>query len=228
MLKVENIESWGWEAAIRGMRNPKKSYAKSDSYWVTVKETHSPNDFVYCLGSNDLDLATRLCKGGPEHAKFLRMIHVQMDITAPLFLWTELDTYKVSTTRNSTSKMHKIHTISFTPKDFSHEGIDTITYAKESFNQILITCEKLRQDFNKTKDKKYWRALIELLPEAYNMLATWNASMQTILSILKQRKGHKLDEWEQFRQACFDNIPYCQEFYDACYPKEAKNQVETN
>ena len=110
--------------------------------------------------------------------------------------------------------------MSFSHNDFSHEGIDNIPYAKELFNQTLVACEKLRQDFNTTKDKKYWRALIELLPESYNMLATWDGSMQTILSILKQRKGHKLDEWEQFRQTCFDNIPYCKEFYTAMTGKD--------
>ena len=230
MLKITNIETYGWEAAIRSMRNPKSipdgvnnSWDKADSHW-TIKDgvslPTSPNDFIYELGPNDLDLACRLIKAGPEHAKFLRMIHIQMDITDPMFLWTELDTYKIATTRNSTSKMHKIHAVSFSAKDFSHEGIDTIPYAKESFNQTLTICEQLRQDFNATKDKKYWRALIELLPESYNMLATWDGSMQTILSILKQRKGHKLDEWEQFRQACFNNIPYCKEFYEAYTGKD--------
>lgn len=244
MLKVANVESWGWEAAIRGMRNPMNSWNKMDSgtgcshrnTWKGEEDgvrlcqkcgviydsrcVCTGIDKGFKLGPNDLDLACRLIKAGPEHAKFLRMIHVQMDITAPMFLWAELDTYKIATTRNSTSKMHKIHAVSFSAKDFSHEGIDTIPYAKESFNQTLTVCEQLRQDFNATKDKKYWRALIELLPESYNMLATWDGSMQTVLSILKQRKGHKLDEWEQFRQECFDNIPYCKEFYEAYTGKD--------
>lgn len=229
MLKVANVESWGWEAAIRGMRNPhsvpggtNNSWDKSDSKWknITACIPNSDVEFNFFIGPNDLDLACRLIKVGPEHAKFLRMIHVQMDITAPLFLWSEIDTYKVSTTRNSCSKMHRIHIKSFELDDFTHEGCNEVKYAMVALNSSIIICEQLRKDFNETKEKKYWRALIELLPESYNMLATWDGSMQTILSILKQRKGHKLDEWEQFRQACFDNIPYCKEFYTAMTGKD--------
>lgn len=229
MLKVANVESFGWEAAIRSMRNPKSipggtnnSWDKSDSEWKNVT-TCIPNtdvEFNFYLGPNDLDLACRLIKAGPEHAKFLRMIHVQMDITAPLFLWSEIDTYKVSTTRNSCSKMHRIHIKSFELDDFTYEGCNEVKYAMVALNSAIIICEQLRKDYNETKDKKYWRALIELLPESYNMLATWDGSMQTVLSILKQRKGHKLDEWEQFRQACFNNIPYCKEFYEAYTGKD--------
>lgn len=218
MLKITNIESWGWEAAIRGMRNPMNSWNKMDSKFYTVDTVAVEDRYLigeFILGPNDIDLACRLIKAGPEHAKFLRMIHVQMDITAPLFLWSEIDTYKVSTTRNSCSKMHRIHIKSFELDDFTHEGCNEVKYAMVALNSAIIICEQLRKDYNETKDKKYWRALIELLPESYNMLATWDGSMQTILSILKQRKGHKLDEWEQFRQACFENIPYCKEFYEA-------------
>ena len=211
MINIQNIQTYGWGAAIRGMRNPLNSWAKSDSCWAQNKTDFpsSPNDYVYVLGPNDLDLACRLIKAGPEHRKFLRMIHIQMDITAPTFIWAELDTYKVSTVRDSCSKMHRIHVKSFGCDDFTHESIDKIPYAAEEFSSVLLTCERLRLDYNTTKDKKYWRALIELLPEGYNMLATWDGSLETILSICKQRKAHKLDEWEIFRQACFANIPYC-------------------
>ena len=205
MIYIKKIDIFGWEAAIRGLRNPMNSWGKNDSKFEPT----------IALGTNDLDLALRLIKAGPEHAKFLRMIHVQMDITAPLFWITEHDTYKVATTRNSCSKMHRIHVKSFEPNDFSYEGCSEIPYAIEALSTTIATCEKLRQDFNETKDKKYWRALIELLPENYNMTFTWDASFQTILSILHQRKGHKLDEWHQFRKFCFDNIPYCKEFYTA-------------
>ena len=222
MIKIENIQTSGWEMAIKGMRNPKStpgginnSWDKADSHWVAKDEINSPSNFIYKLGQNDLDLACRLIKAGPEHAKFLRMIHVQMDITAPLFWITEHDTYKVATTRNSCSKMHRIHIKSFELNDFSYEGCSEIPYAIATLSTTVATCEQLRQDYNETKDKKYWRALIELLPENYNMTFTWDGSLQTILSILKQRKGHKLDEWEEFRQTCFNNIPYCKEFYDA-------------
>lgn len=235
MLKITNIESYGWEAAIRGMRNPMNSWDKSDTIlyelgyygcddcpkrWENCSDLLVTNNGCLEIGPNDLDLACRLIKAGPEHAKFLRMIHVQMDITAPLFLWSEIDTYKVSTTRNSCSKMHRIHIKSFELDDFTHEGCNEVKYAMVALNSAIIICEQLRKDYNETKDKKYWRALIELLPESYNMLATWDGSMQTVLSILKQRKGHKLDEWEQFRQACFNNIPYCKEFYEAYTGKD--------
>lgn len=213
MIKIEDIETFGWEMAIRGMRNPMNSWDKSDSEWKYENIRDHKGYFV--IGPNDLDLACRLIKAGPEHAKFLRMIHVQMDITAPLFFFSEHDTYKVATTRNSCSKMHRIHVKSFELNDFSHEGCNEVEYAMVALNSSIIICEQLRKDFNETKDKKYWRALIELLPESYNMLATWDSSLQTILSILHQRKGHKLDEWEEFRQACFNNIPYCKEFYEA-------------
>lgn len=219
MIKIENIETYGWEMAIKAMRNPMNSWAKSDSYYDIEEDPSpiNPDDWViFRLGPNDLDLATRLIKAGPEHAKFLRMIHVQMDITAPTFLWSEADTYKVATTRNSCSKMHRIHVKSFELNDFSHEGCSEVPYAILSLSKTIETCERLRKDYNETKDKKYWRALIELLPESYNMLATWDGSLQTILSILRQRKSHKLDEWEKFRQACFNNIPYCKEFYEVC------------
>ena len=219
MLEITNLVTSGWEAAIRGMRNPMNSWDRMDSvfgtYWGEIDGHKCIDTDGFVLGPNDLDLACRLIKAGPEHAKFLRMIHVQMDIIAPLFWVAEHDTYKVGTTRNSCSKMHKIHIKSFEPDDFTHEGIEEVPYAKMGFLNTLSICERLRVDFNATKEKKYWRALIELLPESYNMLATWDGSLQTILSILKQRKGHKLDEWEQFRQACFNNIPYCKEFYEA-------------
>lgn len=211
MVKIENIETHGWERAIYGMRLPMNSHNKSDSfYWQSGN---------YHVGSNDLDLACRLIKAGAEHRKFLRMIHVQMDITAPTFFWNQLDTYKIATTRNSSSKMHKIHAMPFTASDFSHEGCCEIPYTKDFFEEVVITCERLRIDYNRTKDKKYWRALIELLPEGYNMKATWDGSMETILNVTNQREGHKLDEWEDFRQLMFDNIPYYEDFYEAMNKK---------
>ena len=228
MLKVANVESWGWEAAIRGMRNPKSipdgvnnSWDKADSHW-TIKDGVSlptyPNDFIYELGPNDLDLACRLIKAGPEHAKFLRMIHVQMDITVSLYYWKEMDTYKVATVANSCSTMHKIHSKKFTLDDFSCENL--LEGGEYILNSTLDMLNKYRTQYLETKDKKYWWQMIQLLPSSYNQLRTWDGSMQTVLSILKQRKGHKLDEWEQFRQACFDNIPYCKEFYTAMTGKD--------
>lgn len=211
MLKIINLETFGWEAAIRGMRNPRNSWTKGDSEWKYENIRDHKGYFV--IGSKDLDLACRLIKAGPEHAKFLRMIHVQMDITGPLYWWKEIDTYKVATTANSCSTMHKIHSKKFTLDDFSCENL--LEGGEYILNSTLDMLNKYRTQYLETKDKKYWWQIIQLLPSSYNQLRTWDGSMQTILSILKQRKGHKLDEWEQFRQACFDNIPYCKEFYEA-------------
>ena len=219
MLKIEELETSGWEAAFRGMRNPLNSWERSDS--GTDSDYGLDSRCGFHVGPNDLDLACRLIKAGPEHRKFLRMIHVQMDITAPMFFWAEYDTYKIATTRNSCSKMHKIHSIAFALEDFAHEGCDVVPYARDTLENVIDTCERLRVDFKETKNRKYWRALIELLPESYMMKATWDGSLETVLNILHQRDHHKLkEEWEPFRQACFSNIPYCTEFYEAINKKE--------
>lgn len=224
MIKIEKIETLGWEAAFRGMRNPMNSWDKSDSRWVDIGVSYEDYQLEYELGQNDLDLAYRLIKAGTEHRKFLRMVHVQMDITAPMFFWAEHDTYKVATTRNSCSKMHKIHVKPFELDDFAHEGCEKILYASMAFNDVVIACEHLRKDFNKTHDRKYWRALIELLPESYMMKATWDGSMETLLSMMKQRDNHKLkEEWEPFRQKMFDNVPYLEKFYEAFNRNEKEN-----
>lgn len=222
MITIKNICVNSVVRAIYAARNPMNSWGKSDS-------DHEKN----IIGPNDLDLATRLIKAGPEHAKFLRMIHVQMDITGPLYWWKEMDTYKVATVTNSCSTMHKIHSKEFTLDDFSYEHLFENEYNSEGFidckeslgflRDIIFALNCYRKEYLKTKSKEQWWQLIQLLPSSYNQLRTWDGSMQTILSILKQRKGHKLDEWEQFRQACFDNIPYCKEFYEA-YVNEANEK----
>lgn len=219
MLTVSNVQTYGWQVAIRGMRNPMNSHAKEDSSW---------GDTTFSLGPNDLDLALRLIKAGPEHAKFLRMIHVQMDITAPLYYWKEMDQYKVGTTTNSCSTMHKIAAKEFGLSDFSHEHLHI--YSCTNLNSLVGTLNFWRNIYLnggmvdnldgtsqvfEPKDKNAWWQLIQLLPSSYNQLRTWDASLATVLSICKQRKGHKLDEWEVFRQACFENIPYFTEFYNA-------------
>lgn len=246
MLTVTKVKTYGWQAAIRGMRNPMNSWTKNDScFGCNYSEHHfcnvcedghtgaCPN---YCkqykLGPNDLDLATRLIKAGPEHAKFLRMIHVQMDINGPLYWWKEMDTYKVATTANSCSTMHKIAAKEFTLEDFSCEHLlekedDMLWSAKNILDEVIMGLNHYRKKYLETKSKpmkneqarkelmkKYWWQLIQLLPSSYNQLRTWDASLATVLSICKQRKGHKLDEWEIFRQACFANIPYFNEFYN--------------
>lgn len=224
MVKIDKLETSGWNAAIRGMRNPLNSWDKSDSYWeedscIRFGDKECSSHFV--LGTNDLDLACRLIKAGTEHRKFLRMIHVQFDITGPMFWWAEFDTYKISTTRNSCSKMHKIHVKPFEIDDFSHEGCNEVVYAGRHMVDTIEVCEQLRQDFNKTKDHKYWRALIELLPESYNMKATWDGSMETLLNIMHQRDHHKLyEEWAPMREYLFKTVPYLKNFYNALYGED--------
>lgn len=224
MIKVENIETFGWEAALRGMRNPKNSWAKSDSSFEAYVEDYAMDTArIYpCLkvGENDLKLASTLIKAGTEHRKFTRMIHIQMDITAPMFWWSEFDTYKVGTTRNSCSKMHTIHIKPFELDDFAHECCMEIPIAHDALINTINACDQLRIMYNETHDRKYWRALIELLPESYMMKATWDGSFETMLNIMHQRDGHKLkEEWEPFREACFNNIPYLEEFYNIAYKK---------
>lgn len=225
MVKVEDIETMGWRKAIKGMRNPMNSWDKSDSQ--IQYENIRDGIGKYILGPNDFDLACRLIKAGPEHRKFLRMIHIQMDITGPLYWWKEMDTYKVSTVANSCSTMHKIHAKEFTMDDFSCENLtdifslDNASSPMNTMEHIIFCLNFYRNLYLKEKNKKYWWQLIQLLPSSYNQLRTWDGNMETILSILHQRAHHKLDtDWEPFRQACFDNIPYCKEFYEALYGKE--------
>ena len=222
MVKVEDVETMGWRKAIKGMRNPLNSWAKTDSEFYTVDTVPVEDRYLiggFTLGPNDLDLALRLIKAGREHRKFLRMIHVQMDITAPLYWWKEMDTYKVATVANSCSTMHKIHAKEFELSDFSHENLDR--FSIEVLEWTIKALNTNREDYIKSKDKNTWWQLIQLLPSSYNQLRTWDGNMETVLSILHQRDHHKIDtDWEPFRQACFDNIPYCKEFYEAMYGKE--------
>ena len=207
----------GWRKAIKGMRNPMNSWDKSDSQ--IQYENIRDGIGKYILGPNDFDLACRLTKAGPEHRKFLRMIHVQMDITAPLYWWKEMDTYKVATVANSCSTMHQIHSKELTLGDFSCDRLDD--FSLSHLNDIIKYLNSMREMFLLDKNKHYWWQLIQLLPSSYNQLRTWDGNMETILSILHQRAHHKLDtDWEPFRQACFDSIPYCKEFYEALYGKE--------
>lgn len=222
MVKVEDIETMGWRKAIKGMRNPLNSWDRMDSEFYTVETVAVEDRYLiggFTLGPNDLDLALRLIKAGQEHRKFLRMIHVQMDITAPLYWWKEMDTYKVATVENSCSTMHRIHAKEFELSDFSYDRLDD--FSLNRLNETIQYLNSMRAMFLLDKNKHWWWQLIQLLPSSYNQLRTWDGNMETILSILHQRAHHKLDtDWEPFRQACFDNIPYCKEFYEAMYVKE--------
>ena len=209
MIKIENIEVSGWEAAIRGMRNPMNSWDKSDSYWTYIEdpETMQTARFEFFVGDNDLALMRNLRKGGADHGKFMRMIDVYTDITAMQPWWFEFDTYKIATVRNSCSKMHKIHVKPFEWADFETQGISRIDYASNAFMNVLNACERLRLDFNGTQDKKYWRALIELLPEGYKMRATVKLNYEVLRNMYHARKAHKLTEWHDFC-AVVSAVPY--------------------
>lgn len=204
MIKLENYEVVGWEHAIRGMRNPKNSWGLSDSEYQPCAFGNPAK-----IGPNDQKLMMQLAKGGPVHAKYRRMIVVYVDITAPLFWWKEFDTYKVGTVRNSCSTMHKIHVAPFTIDNFSHEGCDAVPEAKAALETLINTLEYLRVKFNETQDKKYWRALIELLPDGYNMKATVMLSYEVLANMHYWRKKipHKLDEWLVFGD-WIESLPY--------------------
>ena len=204
MIKFETNDVWGFEWAFKGMRNPMNSWDKSDSNWLFQE-----------IGKNDLALAKKLISAGSEHRKFLRQIYVSVDITAPMFWWFEYDTYKVGTTRNSCSKMHKIHVKPFEYNDFSHEGIDELEPGmKELFMLYIQMLEVLRNKFNETQEKKYWRALIEMLPEGYNMRATVTMTYENIYAMRQQRRGHKLDEWRIDFFNWSDDLPHLKELFD--------------
>ena len=203
MITFETNDVWGFEWAFKGMRNPMNSWDWSDSDWLFQE-----------IGVNDLTLARRLITAGSEHRKFLRQIFVSVDITAPIFWWYEFDTYKVGTTKNSCSKMHKVHVKAFEYDDFSHEGIDQLEpEMKELFMQYISMLEILRNKFNETQEKKYWRALIEMLPEGYNMKATVTMSYENLWNMYNQRQYHKLEEWRvDFRNWC-DELPHWKELF---------------
>ena len=215
MLKIENFEVLGWEHAIRGMRNPMNSWEKSDSNFFDDSEGHVCNICqgrgsmsLIEIGFNDHDLMMRLRNAGTDHRKFMRMIVVYADITAMQPWWSEFDTYKVGSVRNSCSKMHKIHVKEFTEEDFEHTGIDECgDFTKTVFKAVVEQCEVLRKKFNVTQEKKYWRALIELLPEGYRMRATVMLNYEVLANIYKSRKNHKLDEWVEFCK-WIESLPY--------------------
>jgi len=234
MIKVENIETYGWEAAIRGMRNPMNSWEKSDSKSVeeNCEECMYKADYSVCkhnpihecfkfdVGANDLDLMKRLYNGGTEHRKYLRMITVAMDITAPLYWWKEFDTYKVGTVANSCSTMHKIHAKEFELDDFSHEHLRVLvenTSDGETFHDFIgplkyiIDClNNARKLYLKTKDKDYWWQMIQLLPSSYNQRRTVQMSYENAMAMIKQRENHKLDEWREF-VGILKDLPYVRE-----------------
>ena len=243
MIKFENVEVMGWEAAIRGMRNPMNSWEKSDTDWfhVTNKEDtktyleyDEKNDLYHLIGHNDLELMLKLRNAGTDHRKFMRMITVYLDITAPLYWWKEFDTYKVGTVANSCSTMHKIADKEFTLDDFSHEHLKRFDYdlsmndsvdacidasglhdgsvLYSPFGILNLTIKSLnacRKKYLDTKDKKYWWQMIQLLPSSYNQRRTVMLNYEVLANIYKSRYNHKLDEWHDFC-SLIEGLPYSQ------------------
>lgn len=201
MILIELTEVSGFEAAIRGMRNPMNSWEKSDSEWVgggTLSEYCVEDDgqFGFLVGGNDRDLMMRLAKAGTEHAKYLRMITVTTDVIAPLYWWKEFDTYKVGTVANSCSTMHKLHSneLSFDDFSFEHLGLGSIGVLQMTIDHL----NKCRRNFVESGDKDDWWQLIQLLPSSYNQKRTVMFNYQVLANIYRQRKNHKLDEWREF------------------------------
>lgn len=233
MLKITNVELHGWEPGIRGMRNPKNSWKKSDSEFVTTDGDHhdicgnfGPWHGSYdweeaVIGENDLNLMTTLRDAGTDHRKFMRMIVIYMDVTAPLYWWKEYDTYKVGTVANSCSTMHKIAEKEFKDDDFSvehifdaeSEGVEfPIIYGEEhspiwSFHMTLKILNFYREKYLETKDKKYWWQMIQLLPSSYNQRRTVMLNYEVLANIYKSRRNHKLDEWHTFCDL-IESLPY--------------------
>lgn len=211
MLKIEKCvvpSPEQWEIIIEGARNAKNSWHLMDS-GLYLKDTYEGDVEIYewKIGPNDEKLMKSLAKGGPVHAKYRRMIPVFMTITANQVWWQEADTYKIGCTRNSCSKMHKIHVAPFVIDNFSHEGCDEVPEAKEALEYIIKKCEWLRQKFNETKEKKYWRALIELLPEGFNLKATIALNYEVLHNIYFSRENHKMFEWDILRKF-IETLPY--------------------
>ena len=196
MIKIENVDVYGWDAAIRGARNPMNSWDRMDSCY---------NNGEFEIGENDYKLLKNLTIAGPEHRKWNRMVTVTMDITAPLYWWKEYDTYKVGTTANSCSTMHKIQAKEFTVDDFSYEHLLEPSY--KCLCETIVLLNDARDIFNETKDKKYWWQMIQLLPTSYNQKRTVHLNYEVLGTIYHQRRHHKLDEWVEFCNT-IKTLPY--------------------
>ena len=196
MIKIENIDVYGFETAIRGARNPMNSWDRMDSCY---------NNGEFEIGENDYKLLKNLTIAGPEHRKWNRMVTVTMDITAPLYWWKEYDTYKVGTVANSCSTMHKIQEKEFELDDFSHEHLGL--YPKWLLSEVISKLNENREGFNKTKDKDYWWNMIQLLPTSYNQKRTVHLNYEVLGTIYHQRRHHKLDEWVEFCDT-IKTLPY--------------------
>ena len=219
-MKFEDTEVWGFEHAIRGMRNPLESWSKSDSKYIDIESEEGielqSKGIYYKIGKNDLDLAQRLIKAGSEHRKFLRQIFVAVDITAPLYWWKEFDTYKVGTVSNSTSTMHKLASTPITRDCFEMDDFSDDNYVlviEEKWNETVEYLEYLRKKYSETKDKRYWKELIRLLPESWLQKRTITMNYENVANIYSQRMNHKLTEWSKDFIQWADNLPYFKELF---------------
>lgn len=242
-MKFENTEVFNFEGAIRGMRNPKESWSKSDSF-INCGEL-ATDDYPYAdyvIGKKDLELMQTLILAGSEHRKFMRQIFVSVDITAPLYWWKEFDTYKVGTVANSTSTMHKLASTPikmdcFEMDDFeyvncpkSKNDIDSPTFSGDMWIKLLDYLERLRQKYNETKDKRYWKELIRLLPESWLQTRTVTMNYENLLNMCSkgQRRFHKLTEWSESFINWARSLPYAQEliFIDEPIPLIREEEVK--
>ena len=218
VIKIERTETYGWEAAVRGMRNPKNSWDKSDSHYCwepqypgsgcfgcELNSDHNCRVDKYIIGRNDFDLMKTLAAAGNDHGKFLRMITVTVDLTAPLYWWKEFDTYKVGTVADSCSTMHKIHAKRFERSDFSMEHL--IPRMKEVMDVTIANLNACRGNFLETKDKTWWWQMIQLLPSSYNQKRTVQVNYAVLKNMYHARKNHKLDEWHEFCR-WIEALPY--------------------
>lgn len=221
MIKIENIEIYGWETAVRGMRNPMNSWHLSDSDFESLQTTfYEDSSFLLDIGEKDLKLMKVLAKSGDDDGKYLRMINVTMDITAPLYWWKEYDTYKVGTVANSCSTMHKIHSKEFTLDDFSHEhlsdgALDLLETVVDHLNQardVYLNYDEYRGRITPeiSSKKDAWWQMIQLLPSSYNQKRTVQLNYQVLKHMYFARKQHKLDEWREFCSLC-EKLPYFKE-----------------
>lgn len=227
MIKIENTDVYGFEAAIRGMRNPMNSWNKSDTRWTDDFDAignkawidyESESGLCKVIGENDLKLMQNLSKAGNDHGKFLRMINVTCDITAPLYWWKEFDTYKVGTVANSCSTMHKIHAKEFTLDDFSHEhlsepAISILKNTIEALNQardLYLGYDGFKHRWGDWEKKHYWWQMIQLLPSSYNQKRTVQLNYQVLKTMYFARRNHKLDEWHTLCE-WMESLPYFKE-----------------
>ncbi len=202
MITIENTGVYGWESAVRGMRNPMNSWDKSDSSFYHKNLADRLN-----IGENDLQLMKKLINAGTDHSKFMRMITVTCDITSPLYWWKEFDTYKVGTVRNSCSTMHKIHAKEFTLEDFSTDKLTERSLVP--LEEVIHTLNDARNMYLETNDKLFWWQMIQLLPSSYNQRSTVQLNYQVLRNIYRSRKNHKLDEWHEFCE-WIEELPYAE------------------